>query len=248
MASSVKFLRGLVIFAVALIEWAALPMKSANSQIISGIQDKARLEAETLLNAARARNVFQVETNHHGMTLLAPMVKHKPSGFDCTFETSQPINQIVVYDDKPDSAHVACITGHEIIFSPVGHPELRLDKGILKREFTFWRTDMSAEQVLTLRTAELRKADPPVQTLPTQKFAKWSSLADVNTPWPEEARFVTHSAFEGIAVGRIGEWLVELTVTGPSDLPNFDAADTNLALAWQLEASGWPLHVPKTPN
>ena len=160
--------------------------------------EAARAEAAGLIARAAAGAVFEDVTKD-----TLPSLRHKPSGFICTFEPGQPDNALTIFPGKTPGDDVACTT--------------RSNNALNVMYVTKFAVALSVDDALRVYLTEIKRAHPDVEG------AK-GTFGDMSTNRPGSPQRRTarltyamngEKAFSRVSVAVINGWVIEQRITAP---------------------------------
>jgi hypothetical protein len=201
-----------------------------NPQLTTAAVEAARAEGDAMFRKVHAEALFSNETHANTMGLI--QLRHRPSGFLCTFHTGAPQNRIVVFRSLTVGNDVGCITA----------------EGAWQQTLFLFRTpEKSNAELLADAEREVRTDDPAVQPHTPLRPALELPHMSGFTP-PEHLASSQASATHGFynVLGKIGDWAVEYRFNGAPDVadlgPVLGAAWTaTVAERWKYLATGGTL-------
>lgn len=189
-------------WAAAASEVAAPPtspaVQAAAPATAKSTPEAARAEAAGLIARAAAGAVFEDVTKD-----TLPSLRHKPSGFICTFEPGQADNALTIFPGKTPGDDVACTT--------------RSGSALNVMYVTKFPVALSVDDALKVYLTEIKRAHPDVEG------AK-GTFGDMSTNRPgspprRTARLTYamngEKAFSRVSVAVINGWVIEQRITAP---------------------------------
>jgi hypothetical protein len=186
---------------------------SPNPQMTAAAVEAARAEGDSILRKAHAEALFVNETHANSLGLI--QLRHRPSGFLCTFHAGAPQNRIVVFRSLTVGNDVGCITA---------------ERAWQQTLFLFRTPEKSNAELLADAEREVRADDPTVQPhTPLREALELPPMFGF-TP-PAHLASSQASATQGFynVLGKIDDWAVEYRFSGAPDVADFGPV---LGAAW----------------
>ncbi len=171
---------------------------------------QSKMEGDALLAAAKAADLFDNITSADAPGIR---LKHKASGVVCRFNTGDPENKVIVFDDGPRGDQIACETGGEA------------GQRVVYASRAAGRT---LDDAFARDVAEMKKSHPDAQPydLP-DAVARSPILSMLNTPQlprSKTARFIAGHQFTTVSSAMVGDWALEFRYSCPEERQDLAAA------------------------
>ncbi len=158
----------------------------------------ARQEGETLLRDAHARGLFVNETGDPSGPAEEIRLRHRASGYLCTFKPGDLSNRITVFRSLTPGYDVGCE---------------RRGPAAVESLYIFHAPEKTAEQLLGDAEVEVRAGDAGAHDF--RQFSDPLALGGpVGAPPHVSASLMSPSRGYRIVLGKLGDWAVETRFTG----------------------------------
>ncbi|HYG26311.1 MAG TPA: hypothetical protein VD906_05345 [Caulobacteraceae bacterium] len=190
--------------------------KPATKPVAKPVNEATRLEADKLIAATAAPDLFLNETRDGAI-----LIRHKASNFQCLF-TPGEANSLMVPAEAPRGAEIGC-DGPAMLFHTTYFIE-RVDAGeTLDKRFAEALDAVKTRWPNALKIKVVGDTNQDVLT----KLA--ASAPPSRTGW-YVAMNDNGSAFTRVSVARVGDWLVTMRAAGP--LESQKSAESLTEMLW----------------
>jgi hypothetical protein len=202
--------------ALALCAAAPAHAKPATKPVVAPVNEATRLEAEKLIAATAAPDLFLNETRDGAI-----LIRHKASNFQCLF-TPGEANSLLVTAGVPRGSEIGC-DGPAMLFHTTYFISRAAEGETLDKRFSKALSEVKARWPNAIKIKVVGDSGQDVLT----KLA--ATAPPSRTGW-YLAKNSNGSAFTRVSVAKVGDWMVTMRAAGP--LESQKSAESLTEMLW----------------
>ena len=190
--------------------------KPATKPVVKPVNEATRLEADKLIAATAAPDLFINETRDGAI-----LIRHKASNFQCLF-TPGEANSLLIPTDAPRGNEIGC-DGPAMLFHTTYFIERVREGQTLDKRYAEALDEVKARWPNALKIKVIGDAHQEVLT-------KLAATAPASRTGWYVAKIDNGSAFTRVSVARVGDWMITMRAAGP--LESQKSAESLTEMLW----------------